>query len=122
MFDNPIYREIPLNSVFVDGSAPLTSSPFTFLAKESCMLRDNGSGIIQVIQESGGNIEVVQSQIGTINYDTGEVQISDLNVSAYTGTGITLSAVPSQLTVKSSKNIILRYNSTPIVTVSQERI
>ena len=122
MFDNPIYREIPLNSVFVDGSAPLTSSPFTFLAKESCMLRDNGSGVIQVIQESGGNIEVVQSQIGTVNYDTGEVQISDLNVSAYTGTGITLSAVPSQLTVKSSKNIILRYNSTPIVTVSQERI
>ena len=67
-------------------------------------------------------MQVVSSSIGAINYSTGVVQISDLNVSAYSGAGITLTAMPTKQTVSSSKNIILSYNSTPHITITQERI
>tara|TARA_R110002074_G_scaffold116833_4_gene248342 strand:+ start:5968 stop:7758 length:1791 start_codon:yes stop_codon:yes gene_type:complete len=121
-FDNAIYREIPLSNVFVDGSAPVTSSTFTYISRVGCFLRDNGSGVIQVVQDSSGKVEVVETSIGTVDYDTGKVQITDLNVSAYSGTGITLNAIPSNQTLKSSKNIILKYNDTPSITVTQERV
>jgi len=121
-FDNEIYREIPLNNNFVDGTAPLTSSTFTFGNLINCFLRDDGSGVIQIVQDSQGVVQVVSSSVGTVDYDSGVVQISDLNVSAYTGAGITLTAVPTKQTVSSSKNIILSYNSTPHITITQERI
>lgn len=121
-FDNEIYREIPLNNNFVDGTAPLTSSTFTFGNLINCFLRDDGSGVIQIVQDSQGVVQVVSSSVGSIDYDAGVVQISDLNVSAYTGAGITLTAVPTRQTVSSSKNIILSYNNTPHITITQERI
>ena len=122
LFDNPIYREIPLGNVFVDGTAPVTSSSFTFLNKAGCFMRDNGLGILQVIQDSSGEVEIVESNIGTVDYDTGIVQITNLNVSDYSGAGITINAFPSKQTLKSSKNIILKYNNTPSITVTQERV
>jgi len=122
LFDNPIYREIPVNNVFVDGTAPCTSSSFTFLNKVGCFLRDNGLGVMQVIQDSSGQVEIVESNIGSVNYDTGVVQITNLNVSAYSGAGITLSVFPSKQTLKSSKNIIMKYNEKPSITVTQERV
>jgi hypothetical protein len=121
-FDNEIYREIPLNDIFVDGTAPVTSSSFTFGSLINCFLRDDGSGIIQVIQDSQGIVQVVNSSIGTVDYTSGVVQITGLNVSAYSGAGITITAVPTKQTVSSSKNIILSYNNTPRISITQERI
>ena len=121
-FDNEIYREIPLNDIFVDGTAPVTSSSFTFGSLINCFLRDDGSGIIQVIQDSQGIVQVVNSSIGTVDYTSGVVQITELNVSAYSGAGITITAVPTKQTVSSSKNIILSYNNTPRISITQERI
>ena len=85
-------------------------------------MRDNGLGIMQVIQDSSGEVEIVESNIGSVNYDTGVVQITNLNVSAYSGAGITLSVFPSKQTLKSSKNIIMKYNEKPSITVTQERV
>ena len=122
LFDNPIYREIPLSNVFVDGTAPVTSSSFTFANKVGCFMRDNGSGVLQIVQDTSGVVEIVETNVGTVDYDTGTIQITNLNVSAYTGAGITLSAIPSRQTLKSTKNIILKYNETPSVKVTQERV
>ena len=121
-FDNEIYREIPLNNIFVDGTAPITSSTFTFGNLINCFLRDEGSGVLQIVQDSQGVVQVVNSNIGTVDYTSGVVQITELNVSAYTGAGITITAMPTKQTVSSSKNIILSYNSTPRISITQERI
>ena len=120
-YDNEIYREIPLNNIFVDGTAPLTSSTFTFGNLINCFLRDDGSGTVQIVQDTQGTVQIVKQNTGTIDYASGIVQITDLNVSAYSGAGITLTAVPVKQTVKSSKNIILSYNKVPHITVTQER-
>ena len=120
-FDNEIYREIPLNNVFVDGSAPVTSSTFTFGKLINCFLRDDGSGTLQIVQDSQGTVQIVDTNIGSVDYNTGVIKIIDLNVAGYTGAGITINVIPTKQTVKSSKNIILSYNGTPSLSVTQER-
>lgn len=125
-FDNEIYREIPNGSgqgtTFVDGSAPLESTPFTYNNVVGCSMRDNGSGVLQIIQDIAGTSTIINDKIGTIDYTTGRVIISNLTVSQYDGAGITIRCNPAKQSVSSSQNIILSYNSTPKISVTQERI
>ena len=121
-FDNEIYREIPKNGEFVDGSSPLSSTTFTYDGLSGCSIRDNGDGILQIVRLDASTNSVVNAKVGSINYATGTVDILSLIVSSYVGAGIKITANPSKQTVKSSANIILKYNNTPIITVNQERI
>jgi len=121
-FNNKILQEIPESTgTFIDGSAPVTSSAFTFNTLTECTLRDNGTGTMQVVKQSNGSLQVVNTNIGTVDYDNGIVNINGLEVSAFTGAGITVSANPVDTTIRSDKNIILRYNSSPQINIIQER-
>ena len=121
-FDNEIYREIPKAGEFVDGSAPLETTTFTYNDISGCSIRDDGNGTLQIINDSLGTSSVVNSKIGTIDYASGKVNITKLQVSQYSGAGITIRCTPVSQTVSSSQNIILGYNKTPKITVTQERI
>ena len=121
-FDNEIYREIPKNGDFVDGTSPLSTTTFTYDNLAGCSIRDDGSGVLQIVRLDASVNSVVNAKVGTINYATGDVLISRLSVSSYIGAGIKITVNPSKQTVKSSANIILKYNNTPIITVNQERI
>ena len=122
-FNNELVQELPnANNVFIDGSATLTSTTFTFGETTGCTLRDNGVGVVQVVQEESTALEVINNNIGSIDYTTGKVTINQINVAAYAGDGITVSAVPVDVTLGSTRNIILQYNSTPDITVIQERV
>ena len=85
-------------------------------------MRDNGSGVLQIIQDIAGTATIINDKIGTIDYTTGRVIISNLTVSQYDGAGITIRCNPAKQSVSSSQNIILSYNSTPKISVTQERI
>jgi hypothetical protein len=122
-FNNEILQEIPqADSTFVDGSAPVTSTQFTFKTLTQCSLRDNGTGTLQVVKQSNGAVQVVEPNIGSVDYKNGTVKVNALNVSSYTGAGITVSANPTSSTLKSNKNIILSYNNTPTINIIQERV
>ena len=121
-FDNEIYREIPKNGEFVDGSSPISSTTFTYEGLSGCSIRDNGDGVLQIVRLDASINSVVNAKIGSIDYVTGTVDILSLNVTSYVGAGIKITANPSKQTVKSSANIILKYNNTPVITVNQERI
>ena len=122
-FVNEIYREIPdSSSLFADGSAPVSSSTFTFSGLTGCSLRDNGEGKLQVVQQESSVLNIVNNDIGTVDYTNGVVTISNFLVSSFTGDAITVSVNPVSKTLKSNKNIILSYNKTPSITVIQERI
>ena len=122
-FNNEIQQELP-NSTneFLDGSAPITSTGFTFANLTSCSLRDNGLGTLQVIKQANGTLQVVENNIGTVNYLDGIVNINSLKVSSFEGAAITVTAQPKSRTLKSSKNIILSYNQRPIINIIQERV
>lgn len=120
---NEIYREIPdSSSIFPDGSAPVSSTEFTFDGLTGCSLRDNGNGVMQIVQQGSSVLTIVNKDIGTVDYTNGTVKLTNFEVSAFTGDGITVSANPVSKTLQSNKNIILSYNKTPSITIEQERI
>ena len=120
---NEIYREIPdSSSIFPDGSAPVSSTEFTFDGLTGCSLRDDGNGVMQVVQQGSSVLTIVNKDIGTVDYINGTVKLTNFEVSAFVGDGITVSANPVSKTLKSNKNIILSYNKTPSITIQQERI
>jgi hypothetical protein len=121
-FNNEILREIPLNNEFVDGSSPISSSTFTFDGLSGCTIRDNGSGILQVVQSQDQVLQIVNSNIGTVDYSSGLVNLNSFKTSAFAGDGIKILAQPKSRTILSTKNIILSYNNTPTVTIVQERV
>tara|TARA_B100000575_G_scaffold211157_1_gene172137 strand:+ start:1909 stop:3702 length:1794 start_codon:yes stop_codon:yes gene_type:complete len=122
-FNNKIQQEIPdaLNQ-YVDGSAPVQSTAFTFSNLTSCTLRDNGLGTLQIVRQANGDIQVVENNIGTVDYEEGLVSINTFKVSSFEGSAITVTTTPSNRTVKSNKNIILSYNQKPIINIIQERV
>ena len=122
-FNNKIQQEIPdaLNQ-YVDGSAPVQSTAFTFSNLTSCTLRDNGLGTLQIVRQANGDIQVVENNIGTVDYEEGVVSINTFKVSSFEGSAITVTTTPSNRTVKSNKNIILSYNQKPIINIIQERV
>ena len=121
-FNNEILREIPLNNEFVDGTSPISSSTFVFDGLSGCTIRDNGSGILQIVQSQDQVLQVVNSNIGTVDYSSGLVNLNSFKTSAFTGDGIKILAQPKSRTILSTKNIILSYNNTPTVTIVQERV
>ena len=122
-FNNKIQQEIPnASNQYVDGTSPVSSTTFTFSNLTSCSLRDNGLGTMQVVRQANGELQIVQNNIGTVDYENGIVNINSLKVSSYSGAAINITATPANKTIKSSKNIILRYNQTPIVNIIQERV
>ncbi len=122
-FNNEILREIPDSSnVLTDGSAPISSTSFTFDSLSGCSLQDNGNGVMQVVQITNGTVTVVKNDIGTVDYTTGTVKLSNFNVSTFSGDSVVVSASPLNKTISSDKNLILSYNKTPSITIVQERI
>ncbi len=122
-FSNKIRQEIPnASNLYVDGTAPISSTPFTFNKLTSCSLRDNGLGVLQIIRQDNGVLTIVEPKIGTVDYENGIVNVNSLLVSSYEGAAIVVTAHPANRTVKSSKNIILRYNQLPLVNIIQERV
>ena len=98
------------------------NTEFTFDGLTGCSLRDNGDGVMQIVQQGSSVLTIVNKDIGTVDYTNGTVKLTNFEVSAFTGDGITVSANPVSKTLKSNKNIILSYNKTPSITIEQERI
>ena len=82
-YDNELYREIPLAGVFVDGTAPITSSTFTFDGLTGCSFRDNGLGVLQIVQDTTSGIEVIETKVGTVDYELGLVNINSFKINIF---------------------------------------
>lgn len=97
--------QIPLDTSAVQsrGGFTVQSTPFTFKGNK-VTLRDDGNGVINIVSIRG---ESVIEQVGTVNYETGLVQISRLNISAFEGAAIKVKAVPLNRDVRVVNNIIL---------------
>jgi hypothetical protein len=85
------------------GGFTVQSTPFTFKGNKAT-LRDDGNGVINIISIRG---ESIIEQVGTVDYETGLVQVSRLNISAFEGAAIKVKAVPLNRDVRVVNNIIL---------------
>ena len=86
-----------------------------------CQLEDDGIGNIRIVRvTSTSHIEVIK--VGTVDYTTGTIIISNFNVSSYTGNGIKLFAKLVNRDFQSNLKYILTINTDSInVTVNPAR-
>ena len=99
----------------------LKSSNFTYQG-QTAFLQDNGLGVIEVIKNTSTGFQILNGNIGTVNYQTGKVVIRNLNVSAFSGSAIKLYGRPNIQDIIGPKSKILSIRQADIeITVSTAR-
>lgn len=99
-----------------DVNYTITSSIFTY-NNEDCVIRNKlESNILQILKPNG---TVVSGNIGTYDAATGTVSLTGINITAYQGDYIRVSAVPAnQSTIKPLRNYILSLDPSRTITSS----
>ena len=107
-FKNPLQNDIPgKGSEYLTGDIHVvSSSTFTYNGLSNCRLEDDGDGAMRIVNTSGTNNRTILS-VGTVDYDTGIIQIKNFNITNYTGTSLKIYAKPRTLDIISSQNVIL---------------
>ena len=95
LFNNPIKE------------STIESTQFVF-ETFNCFLDDDGLGTVRVYRFDDTNAKVIQkSNIGTVNYTTGEIILSNFNIASFVGTQLQINAVPDSLDVTPAREQIL---------------
>lgn len=81
------------------------STPFIW-ENQRCILGDNGSGDM-VIAALNGDEHVMLRVVGSVNYETGLVQISNFNISSYEGDSIKIYATTLDKDITATKGSII---------------
>lgn len=92
----------------VDVSS-ITSSAFVFGDNDTtCYLGDDGTGNLNIITNTNNSNIIVHSNVGIIDYTTGDISITNLNVSSYFGSGIKIYGTPTNKDFSSIGNTIIQ--------------
>ena len=122
-FKTPLTPQVPLLSdihPIIDYHG-VTSTTFTYEGITNCLLEDDGDGIMRIVTAIGTNHQKI-IDIGTVDYTTGVVNISNFNISQFDGTTIKMYAIPATKDIDSVQNVILNILQPDInVTVTQIR-
>jgi len=98
----------------------ITSSTFNFSGNK-CIIEDDGMGIVRIVKTIA-NYHYVIKNIGTVNYDTGEVRLNNFNISGYDGNALKIFAKARDKDIIGSKNEVMSIESDEInVTVEAIR-
>ena len=97
--------QIPLDtSLSVSGGGYTIQSSKFIYNNQRAALRDNGAGVLDIISVRNGQ---VITSIGTVNYETGLLQLTNFSVTQYDGAGIKVYAIPRNKDIQTIKNVIL---------------
>lgn len=95
---------LPLDVDFSqNGSYAVVSSPIIFSGVRS-VIRDNGEGRLNIVSASGSS---ELADIGSIDYATGLLQISAVNIASYEGTTLRFFATPLNQDLSTVNNVII---------------
>lgn len=122
-FKNPLRNDVPgKGAEHVIGDVHIvSSSSFTYNGLANCRLEDNGDGIMRIVNTQGTQHRTILN-VGTVDYDTGVVRISNFNITNYVGTSLKIYAKPRTLDITSSQNVILNILENDVdVTIEQIR-
>lgn len=101
----------------------ITSTYFTYQDNDKAMIADNGSGVLQIVYSTATTVTVLKENIGTVDYQTGRVNMTDLLVSNFEGNGIKLYITPVGGDVTAKNNLIMKIDPVDLhITVIPERI
>ena len=122
-FKSPLTQEIPLlgdEHPIIDVHG-ITSTPFTYTGIQNCVLEDNGDGIVRIVTPVGANHKKIVD-VGTVDYDTGVVRLTNFNVQNYVGTALKIYAEPRFRDITAVQNVILNIIESDVnITIEQIR-
>jgi hypothetical protein len=121
-FKTPIADDLPIisNEHPRGDSHAIRSSPFVYNGIR-CILEDNGDGLLRIVTATGPTHREM-AVVGTVNYDTGLVTVSNFNVSSFDGTYFKIYARARTKDIESTKNVILNIlESDVVITIEQVR-
>ena len=122
-FKCPLTQQIPFlgdEHPIIDVSG-ITSTPFTCNGINNCIFEDNGDGVLRVVAPVGSNYKKILD-IGTVDYDTGIIRITNLVIQGYVGTSLKVYAVPRSKDITAIQNVILNIIEPDInITIEQIR-
>lgn len=115
-FNNALILDhvLVLGESLANHTPALRSSSFTYEGSIG-FIQDNGKGTLEVIKSSGTSFFVLNSNVGSVDYDTGRVIIKKLKVSAYSGSEIKLYGRTRNKTITPPKNRILSIRDEDVV-------
>ena len=121
-FKTPIADDLPvIASEHPSGDQhAISSSPFVYNGIR-CVLEDNGNGLLRIVTASGATHREM-AVVGSVNYATGVVTVSNFNISAFDGTYFKVYASTRTKDIQSNKNVILNILESDVaITIEQVR-
>ena len=102
------------NHPYISNHA-VTSTYFTFNGA-LCKLEDDGGGLIRVVslQTNADGEHAFVTNVGTVDYTSGTIQITSLNISSYEGDAIRLRVVTDSKDIDAVRNNIIRIKDSDI--------
>jgi hypothetical protein len=99
----------------VNDLTAVYSSEFVFNS-ERVYVADDGQGILRLVKNANDSVLIVRPNIGSVDYDTGAIQIVDLQVDAIpdSESEIRVFVVTAERDFATSKNVILALESSQI--------
>jgi hypothetical protein len=106
-FNNPIKRPVSAGHTSHAGSHFISSTSFV-VNNKTCYFDDDGEGVLRIYYISTGNVVTyLDSNAGTINYETGLITITSLLPTSYAGSGLEIYAIPTTNNITSIRNQII---------------
>jgi hypothetical protein len=120
-------NELAIKSGTVGSQSTVYSSPFqwkTGATSYNAYIEDDGNGTLQIATlDSLNNKVILWDKIGTVNYSTGRVAISNLVVQSFIGTSLNIYATLSNADIETNNNQILTIDPSDIqITVDGIRV
>lgn len=105
----------------IETNHTITSSLFSYGTQEGCLIEDDGAGILRVVVPQG-NVHKTLINVGTIDYETGELNINDLVISNFVGNRLKFYAIPRDKDIIGNQSTILKIIESDInISVERQR-
>ena len=108
-FSNPL--EYPHEGHF--GS--IVTNTFTYFGDSQCYISDDGYGNLNIYKTVVGERRLIDTGLGTVNYETGRVQVFDFAPESDDDTELRITVIPSDHDIFSIRNQILEILSEDIL-------
>ena len=106
-FGNPIKKDDTLTSRPLTNEFTLYSSQITYNSRPAFIAED-GNGVLFVYEFTGTGRNVLNTNVGAVDYDTGVVTINGLVITDYAGDGVRFYAGPRKQDIFCVRNNIIR--------------
>jgi len=113
-FNLPILNTLfPIGKVHPIADLHAIYSTEIFYNGESCYIEDDANGIIRIVKSSGDN-HIVVTEVGTVDYASGVVNLVNFNIDYYSGSELKIYAITAEKDIYAGQNDILQLEPSEI--------